>query len=529
MTLGIVFYKSSSKYYDPTCSKCERFDSYVCEKNKNALKLNIEEIKSNIALFVEILEAVRNWSKTEYYLDDNIVTLQTFNSIISVLRCDLQCKQSIIQDEFCYSEEGWGCKHLNSIALRQPSYYSYHNGRLWYEIGHFENDKWIVDKTRILEILKKEITEKHLSICRCFDLTRIENAIQVLPSSITVTDDEDCEWEYKYREAPLGLKQTEIIGITPREKSHSRSGLGFGISIRTELNQSEDEDQKSELKDVPAVTFSDIGGIDEIVQQVREVIELPMVAPAIFSHYHIKPHKGILLYGPPGCGKTLIAKAIANEINAHFISVNGPEILNKYIGQSEENLRKIFEEAKRLSPTIIYFDEFDSIASKRDAEGNPLMATVVNQLLTLMDGMDESKQICAIASTNRIDMIDEAVRRPGRFDYVIEISKPSLEGCKSIFRIHTAKMPVDVGFDKDRFVEKYLAGCTGAEIAFVASEAAYNSIRRTINIAEIFSKESSFDVSDKHTITECDFIKAVQMLRESRKRADTAKFRYNLV
>lgn len=280
---------------------------------------------------------------------------------------------------------------------------------------------------------------------------------------------------------------------------------------------------------MPAVTFYDIGGIDEIVQQVREVIELPMVAPAIFSHYHIKPHKGILLYGPPGCGKTLIAKAIANEINAHFISVNGPEILNKYIGQSEENLRKIFEEAKRLSPTIIYFDEFDSIASKRDAEGNPLMATVVNQLLTLMDGMDESKRICAIASTNRIDMIDEAVRRPGRFDYVIEISKPSLEGCKSIFRIHTAKMPVDVGFDKDRFVEKCLVGCTGAEIAFVASEAAYNSIRRTVDIAEIFSKESSFEVSDEHIITECDFLKAVQMLKESRKRADTAKFRYNLV
>lgn len=529
MTLGIVFYKSSSKYYDPTCSKCERFDSYVCEKNKNALQLDIEEVKSNIALFIEILDAVRNWSKTEYYLDDNMVSLQAFDSIVSVLRCENKCKQCIVQDEFCYSEEGWGCKHLNSIALRQPSYYSYHNSRLWYEIGHFEDDKWIVDKPRILEILKKEICEKQLSACGCFELARIENAIQVLPSSITITDDEECEWEYKYREAPLGLKQTEIIGIMPREKSHSRSGLGFGISIRTDFNQSENEDRKDELKEIPSVTFSDIGGIDEIVQQVREVIELPMVAPAIFSHYHIKPHKGILLYGPPGCGKTLIAKAVANEINAHFISVNGPEILNKYIGQSEENLRKIFEEAKRLSPTIIYFDEFDSIASKRDAEGNPLMATVVNQLLTLMDGMDESKQICAIASTNRIDMIDEAIRRPGRFDYVIEISKPSLEGCKSIFRIHTAKMPVDIKLDKDRFVEKHLVGCTGAEIAFVASEAAYNSIRRTVDIAEIFSKESSFEVSEEHIITECDFLKAVQMLKESRKRADTAKFRYNLV
>lgn len=207
---------------------------------------------------------------------------------------------------------------------------------------------------------------------------------------------------------------------------------------------------------------------------------------------------------------------MANEINAHFITVNGPEILNKYIGESESNLRKIFDEAKRLAPAVVYFDEFDSISLKRDAESNPHMATVVNQLLTLMDGMDDANKICVIASTNRIDMIDEAVRRPGRFDYVIEIKKPSLDGCKAIFRIHTSKMPVEESFDRDKFVEEYLVGSTGAEIAFVASEAAYNSIRRTIDLSKVFSNDFSFTVSSENIIKEEDFIKAVHSLKEGR-------------
>lgn len=189
-------------------------------------------------------------------------------------------------------------------------------------------------------------------------------------------------------------------------------------------------------------------------------------------------------------------------------------------------MRKIFEEAKRKAPSIIYFDEFDSISTKRDSEDHLSSASVVNQLLTLMDGMDESR-VCCIASTNRIDMIDEAIKRPGRFDYVIEIEKPSLEGCKTIFRIHTEKKPVDPGFNRDRFVEKHLVGLSGAEIAFVAAEAAYNSIRRTIDVDGIFHGDD-FVVTDKNTIVDMDFLRAVNILKERKTKADTAKYRYNL-
>jgi len=222
-----------------------------------------------------------------------------------------------------------------------------------------------------------------------------------------------------------------------------------------------------------------------------------------------------LLYGPPGCGKTLIAKAVANEINAHFIPVNGPEILNKFLGQSEANLREIFIEAKEMSPSIIYFDEFDAISATRDAESDPLRTTIVNQLLTLMDGFQNASRVCVIASTNRIDIIDEAIKRSGRFDYKIEIQKPTVEGCKSIFSIHTKNMPIDSQFDQNGFVEKHLHGYTGADIAFVVTEAAYNSIRRTVDMNLLFREKTSICISDKNTITEIDFFKAVAKLNNS--------------
>lgn len=512
LEIKIVYYKSSSKYYDSVCLQCEGMNGYNQEKSTNTLCLTLDELKENQNKIRLILDIIKNWSKTEYYIDGACSSWQQIETILEIFECEKNCKSCINCNEYCYDNMGWGCKLLNVIQLRKGSYYHYRSNPYWYEYGYFDNGEWVVDKDRILNHLLKQASETHAEICECFSMERLQDAIALLPDKINVTDEKDCEWEYKYREAPWGMQQTEIIGIKPREKEEDSS---WRLSALDFLNSSKDETEK-EQKEVPTVTFADIGGIDEIVQHVREVIELPLVLPAVFEHYHIKPHKGILLYGPPGCGKTLLAKAVANEINAHFITVNGPEILNKYIGESESNLRKIFDEAKRLAPAVVYFDEFDSISLKRDAESNPHMATVVNQLLTLMDGMDDANKICVIASTNRIDMIDEAVRRPGRFDYVIEIKKPSLDGCKAIFRIHTSKMPVEESFDRDKFVEEYLVGSTGAEIAFVASEAAYNSIRRTIDLSKVFSNDFSFTVSSENIIKEEDFIKAVHSLKEGR-------------
>ncbi|MDE7434753.1 MAG: AAA family ATPase [Lachnospiraceae bacterium] len=520
MNIKIIFYKSSSKYYDSVCLQCENFEDFTQEKSVNTLEIGETDIRQRCFEVKSILETIRHWTKTEYFIDGKKATISDIDSVFSVIACENECNSCVFPEEHCYESAGWGCKFLGVVALRKNSYYSYRSDRCWYEFGHFENDVWRVDKARIKSMIQNEVQEKYVEICQHFSFERLEKTLATLPDVIEVTD--DGEWEYKYRDAPMGMKQSEIIGVKPKEKRSE----GFGSSFSISLFGNKREEPEEVTKYIPSTTFKSIGGIDEIVQQVREVIELPLIAPALFEHYHIKPHKGILLYGPPGCGKTLIAKAIANEINAHFISVSGPEILNRYVGQSEENLRKIFDEAKKMNPTIIYFDEFDSISSTRDADGNPLMASVVNQLLTLMDGIDESNRICAIASTNRIDMIDDAIKRPGRFDYVIEIQRPSPDGCKAIFRIHTEDMPIEKRFNKDEFVNRWLIGCSGAEIAFVASEAAYNSIRRTVDINYMFVNNQEINITDNNMIIEEDFIKAAKKLKESQKRAETAKWRY---
>lgn len=522
MQIKIVFHKSSSKYYDSCCLKCEQLFSYQRDKNINIVLINDDEFRAKRELISSILETVRHWTKSKFYIDDMEVSDFELEKLYQVLDCETEKNSEVVDRDHCYTQNGWGCSKLEEISLRSCSYYN-RSKYYWYEFGHFENDQWVIDKSRIKMILDKEIQRKRLEICKFFDIDRIHKEIDNLPGTIEVI--ENGEWCYKYREAPAGIPQTEIIGVVPKEDTEtSHEGFG-GISIR--LSDFLKDDKSEQIKNTPNVTFGDIGGIDDIVQQVREVIELPILAPEIFEHYHLEPHKGILLYGPPGCGKTLIAKAIANEVNAHFITVNGPEILNKYIGQSEENLRKIFEEAKAIRPSIIYFDEFDAIATKRDSDDHLALSTVVNQLLTLMDGVSEN-DVCCIASTNRIDMIDDAIKRPGRFDYVIEIKKPSPEGCRQIFKIHTGRMPVDTSFNKDDFVEKYLVGLSGAEIAFVVSEAAYNSIRRTIDISSLFSSQEKPTMSERNVITELDFINAAKTLRERKRQADTAKYRYNL-
>ena len=519
MRITIRFFKSSSKYYDPCCLKCESFSLYSNDKSKNTVVIEDDEIREKRDTIDEVLSIVKNWTKSEYYIGDDKVDSIDIIKLLKLLDCE-NAKANEIVGDHCLALDGWGCNYLEEIAYNNDEY-SYRNKYYWYEFGFFKDNTWMIDKDRIKRILEDEAERKHLFFCRFFDLEKINKEVEKLPDRIEVDEnDKNCKWQYKYRKAPAGLNQTEVIGVEPKNNTQFPDHVTFplGELLPPEIITEEPK------KNVPSITFNDIGGIDSIVQQVREVIELPMISPEIFEYYHLTPHKGILLYGPPGCGKTLIAKAIANEIKAHFITVNGPEILNKYLGQSEENLRKIFEEAKSISPSIIYFDEFDSLSTVRDSDDHLSSSTVVNQLLTLLDGMDD-KHVCCIASTNRIDMIDEAVKRPGRFDYVIEIEKPSVEGCKAIFKIHTKNMPIEESFDKEKFVEKYLVGLSGAEIAFIASEAAYNSIRRTIDIKRIFSGEEVL-LSEDNIVSELDFVQAVKTMKNRKSKSWSAQYRY---
>ncbi len=203
-----------------------------------------------------------------------------------------------------------------------------------------------------------------------------------------------------------------------------------------------EEPVQDALGGIPRISYEDIGGLEEQVQKVREMIELPMRHPEIFRRLGINPPKGVLLYGPPGTGKTLLAKAVANETQAHFISISSPSIMSKFVGEAEERIREVFKEAEKNAPSIIFFDELDAIAPKRDEVVGEVERRVVAQILSAMDGMESRGQVIVIGATNRVNSIDEALRRPGRFDREIEIGVPSKKGRLDILQIHTRGMPL---------------------------------------------------------------------------------------
>ncbi|MCH7659623.1 MAG: CDC48 family AAA ATPase [Euryarchaeota archaeon] len=257
----------------------------------------------------------------------------------------------------------------------------------------------------------------------------------------------------------------------------------------------------------PSITYEDIGGLDRELEQVREMIELPMRHPELFQQLGIEPPKGVLLHGPPGTGKTLMAKAVANEIDASFHTISGPEIMSKYYGESEEQLREMFEEAEENAPAIVFIDELDSIAPKRGETSGDVERRVVAQLLSLMDGLEERGQVIVIGATNRVDAIDPALRRGGRFDREIEIGVPDKGGRREILQVHTRGMPLADGVDVEQYAEN-THGFVGADIATLSREAAMNALRRIRPELDLESEEIDADVLDALRVTEDDFKQA---------------------
>ena len=255
----------------------------------------------------------------------------------------------------------------------------------------------------------------------------------------------------------------------------SASG-GAGASSDTGSSRTDGDAPAADRSGGPHVSYEDIGGLDEELDLVREMIELPLSEPEVFAHLGVDPPRGVLLHGPPGTGKTLIAKAVANEVDAHFITISGPEIVSKYKGDSEERLRERFEEAQANAPAIIFFDEIDSIAGERD-EGGEMEDRIVGQLLSLMDGLEDRGDVIVIGATNRVDDIDPALRRGGRFDREIEIGVPNEAGRREILDVHTRRMPLADDVDVGRLASR-THGFVGADLESLASEAAMHALRR---------------------------------------------------
>lgn len=287
------------------------------------------------------------------------------------------------------------------------------------------------------------------------------------------------------------------------------------ISNDTEIEFIPEAVEMKEEETLPEVSYEDIGGLKDEIKKIREMVELPLKHPEIFEQLGIEPPKGVLLTGPPGTGKTLLAKAVASESNSNFFLINGPEIMSKYYGQSEENLRKKFEEASKNAPSIIFIDEIDAIAPKREESKGEVERRVVAQLLALMDGLQSRGKLVVIAATNIPNALDPALRRPGRFDREIEIGVPDKNGRLNILKIHTRNMPLadDVILEDLSMITH---GFVGADLSSLAKEAAMVVLRRVLPELKLDQDEAiPREMLEKLRVTKDDFFNALKVVRPS--------------
>ena len=340
--------------------------------------------------------------------------------------------------------------------------------------------------------------------------SKIAKLVSLTPVNDSVTVDKEFTDFVKNRLKGLPITHGDeisvmILGNSMDFKITKTSPKGVvKIDRSTNLNISTETSVDRKVR----VTYEEVGGLRNEVKAMRDIVELPLKHPELFSRLGIEPHSGILLYGPPGCGKTLIAKVLASESEANMFSINGPEIMNKYYGETEAKIRDIFKEAKDNSPSIIFIDEIDAIAPKREEVYGDVEKRVVAQLLALMDGLNDRGNVIVLGATNRPESIDPALRRPGRFDREFEISVPNDDGRLEILLIHTRGMPVNENIDlKDLASE--LHGYTGADIKSLCREAAMKSIKRYLPEIDFETEKIPSEVLQSMEIKLIDFYDAM--------------------
>jgi transitional endoplasmic reticulum ATPase len=310
-----------------------------------------------------------------------------------------------------------------------------------------------------------------------------------------------------FQQPAFALQEIRLLVVATQPRGVVQVAADTEIELLPEYT----EPQEARRADV---TYDDVGGLGATVDQVRELVELPLKHPEVFNRLGIDPPKGVLLHGPPGTGKTLLARAVANEADASFFSIAGPEIMGRHYGESEQRLREVFQQAEQQAPSIIFIDEIDSIAPKRSEVTGELERRVVAQLLTLLDGLEPRKNIVVIGATNRINAIDEALRRPGRFDREIVIGVPDLQGRRYILAIHTRGMPLTEDVDVEELARSTY-GFVGADLAALTREAAMEALRRYLPRLDLDSGEIPMDVLEEIRVERGDFLGALKRVQPS--------------
>jgi transitional endoplasmic reticulum ATPase len=488
--------------------------SYRVEGVNGSARVSVElNLPDDWRLLDDFSGLLRGERRAEYAADGTVLPGE---ELFGGLRCFLRKQRSgTPAREWCTpsklaDKQLFPCKQIHvydNDHLTDNSWYSF--GRMG-EDGTFEVDKEAITD-RILSDLGPCVR------CPILDLDTIAEIVARLPEKIE--PGKEVEWGYR-EDGPLaGWKVVktrdgrESEETSPQEEQESlierlaRSVRSSGVGVAAAGGISPGS------RNVPTTRYEDVGGMHQTIALVREAVELPITHPEIFKKLNIRPHKGILFYGPPGTGKTLLARAVAHESGAHFLAVSGPEILNKYWGQSEARLRSIFNEARQKAPAIILFDEIDSFASARDMMSESFEATLVSQLLSLMDGLNDLGRVCVIATTNRLGALDPALRRPGRFDHEIEIKLPDAEARLHILKIHTRNMPTAPDLDL-KHIAQHTGSYSGADLEALCREAALVCMRRTINLRDLERRIAPHQLSAL-SVTTYDFRTAMKRVGSS--------------
>ncbi len=497
-------------------SVAARHPSYRIEGENGTAKVEVElDLPEDWRPLDDLRELLRGDRESEYTADGVALSGE---ELFGGLGCFLRKqRRGVSAREWCTPKKLGGkqlfpCKQIRVYDNEHATSNS------WYSFGQMGEDG-------VFEVDKESLTERVLSDlgpcarCPILDLDGTAEILTRLPERIDPNREE--AWRYRGGGPLTSWTVAKNNDAAPEEDPvpDPKEGLfeRLAKSVRSgSAGVAAVSGAAPGSRNVPETRYEDVGGMRETIALVREAVELPITHPEIFQRLGIRPHKGILFYGPPGTGKTLLARAVAHESGAHFIAVAGPEILNKYWGQSEARLRNIFTEARAKAPAVVLFDEIDSFASSRDTMSESFEATLVSQLLSLMDGMNDLGRVCVIATTNRPSALDPALRRPGRFDHEIEIGLPDTEARLHILKIHAEGMPVASDLDLKQ-ISAAARDYSGADLEALCREAALVCMRRSINLRD-FEKRISPHKLGSLSITTYDFRTAMKRVGPSVRR-----------
>jgi transitional endoplasmic reticulum ATPase len=523
---SIRFGKEQSPDYNAVLAYASKFRMYLPAKEgfpTHVIETGSQEVADKFEVFCKLMDAIYDWDSAKLVQEGKQLLPSEFKlpEKKEISLCYQRYLAAEDKDKYCDDKKPacWGCRKLTGIVLRHEKTVYTNKARFWYQYGAFIDPRtWRINRDELIRALEDIQEEKQLGFCPAFEYAFFRRYVAALPVLIHLPDPRN--WEFVYGEEAINSsKHWDPIGImhVPPTKDGLKEQLSWNSERPGEKIKDDNSTDAKYIRYVPTTTFADIGGVDEIIQNIRIVIEMPIKKPEVFEYLGIQPYRGILLWGDPGNGKTLIAKAIAHEVNAHFIPVSSPDILNKNFGQSEQNLRRIFEEAREFQPSVIFIDEIDSIAQTRlSGETSKWYATLVNQLLALMDGIKDFGNVTVLAATNRPDLLDTALLRPGRFDYKLEIKKPNLPACKKVIEIATRGMPLADDVDLFAFSEAAV-GYSAAEITFLAKEAAMVRLRKALEANQISMNENSDEDLSFLKIDMSDFNSALHILKWNRR------------